>query len=81
MPLRWIPLLLLVVCPAALAQTFPDKPVRIIVPYATGGSTDLVGRILADGATEPLGQSIIIDNRAGAGGQTRAASRAPACGM
>jgi len=52
----------------AAAQTFPDKPIRIIVPFAPGGSTDLVGRIIADGAAEPLGQSVIIDNRTGAGG-------------
>jgi len=51
----------------AAAQTFPDKPIRIIVPFAPGGSTDLVGRIIADGAAEPLGQSVIIDNRTGAG--------------
>jgi len=44
----------------AAAQTFPDKPIRIIVPFAPGGSTDLVGRIIADGAAEPLGQSVII---------------------
>jgi tripartite-type tricarboxylate transporter receptor subunit TctC len=55
-------------CASVAAQTFPDKPIRIIVPFAPGGSTDLVGRIMADGATELLGQSIIIDNRAGAGG-------------
>ena len=52
----------------AAAQTFPDKPIRIIVPFAPGGSTDLVGRIIADGAAEPLGQSVIIDNCTGAGG-------------
>ena len=51
----------------AAAQTFPDKPIRIIVPFAPGGSTDLVGRIIADGAAEPLGQSVIIDTRTGAG--------------
>ena len=66
--------LLAVACAPSLAQTFPDKPVRIIVPYATGGSTDLVGRILGDGATEPLGQTVIIDNRPGAGGAIGTAS-------
>jgi tripartite-type tricarboxylate transporter receptor subunit TctC len=71
---RWIAVLVAAVCTSAAAQTFPDKPVRIIVPYATGGSTDLVGRILGDGATEPLGQTIIIDNRPGAGGAIGTAS-------
>ncbi len=59
---------LVTVCTGVSAQTFPDKPVRIVVRYAPGGATDLVGRILADGVTELLGQSVIIDNRAGAGG-------------
>ena len=66
----------------AAAQTFPDKPIRIIVPFAPGGSTDLVGRIIADGAAEPLGQSVIIDNRTGAGRLigTAAVARAAADG-
>jgi tripartite-type tricarboxylate transporter receptor subunit TctC len=68
MPQRWIAVIVAAVCTTAAAQTFPDKPVRVIVPYATGGSTDLVGRILGDGATEPLGQTVVIDNRPGAGG-------------
>ncbi len=55
-------------CAAVAAQTFPEKPLRIVVPFAPGGSTDLVGRIMAEGATEILGQSVIIDNRTGAGG-------------
>jgi tripartite-type tricarboxylate transporter receptor subunit TctC len=66
--LRRIPILLAAACVPVLAQTFPDKPVRIVVPYPPGGSTDLVARILGEGATELMGQSIIIDNRAGAGG-------------
>ena len=89
MTLRWIAAVLAAICAPALAQTastgpastFPDKSVRIVVPYPPGGSTDLVGRILGEGATELLGQSIIIDNRSGAGGQTRAVNRVPACGM
>jgi tripartite-type tricarboxylate transporter receptor subunit TctC len=51
---------------AALAQTYPAKPIRIIVPYAPGGSTDVVFRILAPRLTEILGQQIVIDNRPGA---------------
>jgi tripartite-type tricarboxylate transporter receptor subunit TctC len=55
------------ICSApAAAQTYPIKPIRIIVPYAPGGSTDVVFRILAPRLTEILGQQIVIDNRPGA---------------
>jgi tripartite-type tricarboxylate transporter receptor subunit TctC len=57
---------LLVSTPAAFAQNYPAKPIRIIVPYAPGGSTDVVFRILAPRLTEILGQQIVIDNRPGA---------------
>jgi tripartite-type tricarboxylate transporter receptor subunit TctC len=57
---------LLVSTTAAFAQTYPAKPIRIIVPYAPGGSTDVVFRILAPRLTEILGQQIVIDNRPGA---------------
>lgn len=50
----------------AQAQTYPVKPIRFIVPYAPGGSTDVVFRILAPRLTEILGQQVIIDNRPGA---------------
>jgi tripartite-type tricarboxylate transporter receptor subunit TctC len=70
----WTGVIYVAAVASAAAQSFPDKAVRIIVPYPPGGSTDLVGRILGEGATEPLGQSIIIDNRAGAGGTIGTAS-------
>lgn len=50
------------------AQGFPERPMRYIVPFPPGGSTDIVARIVAAALTESLGQSVVIDNRGGAGG-------------
>jgi len=52
----------------AVAATYPEKPIRLIVPFAPGGSVDLVGRILAQRLSERLGQQVIVDNKPGAGG-------------
>ncbi len=53
------------VCTTALAQ-FPDKPIKLIVPWATGGSTDTLGRTLAQRLSQTLGQQVVVDNRPGA---------------
>jgi tripartite-type tricarboxylate transporter receptor subunit TctC len=53
---------------AAEAQTYPSRPVHVIVPYAPGGTGDIVGRLIADRLAQSLGQSFIIENRAGASG-------------
>ncbi len=58
----------IVIAPFAAAATWPEKPVRIIIPWPPGGSTDIVGRLLAVELTARLKQQVIIDNRAGAGG-------------
>ena len=64
---------------SSLAQAaFPDKPVRLIVPWAPGGSTDAIARAIAQRMSETMGQSVIVDNRSGAAGQigTDAAAKA-----
>src|SRR5437773_2262741 len=64
---------------SALAQDYPNRPVKIIVPYAPGGSTDIIGRIVAQRLTESLGQSFLVDNRPGASGNLalEAVAKAP----
>ena len=64
----------------AVGADYPTKPVRIVVPIGAGSSMDIVGRVLAQKLTEAWGQTVIVDNRAGAGGQTRAVNRDPLAG-
>jgi tripartite-type tricarboxylate transporter receptor subunit TctC len=59
--------LLLVVSLSAVAQGFPVKPIRIVVPYPPGGATDTAVRVYADGMTPLLGQQIVVEYRAGGG--------------
>ena len=53
---------------AETASSFPSRPIRLIVPQAPGGNSDTFGRILAQTLTERLGQQVVVENRAGAGG-------------
>ena len=53
---------------ASQAQIWPDRPVRLIVPFPAGGATDLVARVIAQRVSKDIGQQLIIDNKAGAGG-------------
>src|SRR5258705_4647596 len=60
--------------PSAQAQDYPNQTVKIVVPFVAGGGVDVVARIIAPGLGEELGQSIIIENRGGAGGMLGAAA-------
>src|SRR5437764_5970369 len=64
----WIACLMLMLCAAAGAQTYPNKPVKLIVTFAAGGNADLIASVVAQPLGDVLGQPVVIDNRAGAGG-------------
>ena len=68
--------------PLGQAQSWPDKPIKLIIPFAPGGTTDILGRALAQQLSIVLKQNVIIENRAGAGGNigAEAAAKAPADG-
>jgi tripartite-type tricarboxylate transporter receptor subunit TctC len=73
---------LLALAQAAPAQNFPSKPIRMIVPFAPGGGTDVIARHLAAGMTDSLKRQVVVDNRAGANGiiGSEIVARAPADG-
>ena len=67
---------------AALAQPYPAKPVKLIVPFPPGGNTDIVGRLIAQKLSDGFGQQVYVENRGGAGGTigAEAAAKSPADG-
>jgi tripartite-type tricarboxylate transporter receptor subunit TctC len=62
----------------AFAQAYPSKPVTLLVPYAPGGATDIIGRVIAEELSQTLGQRVVVENRAGAAGSVGAAAVARA---
>ena len=68
--------------PVIARAAFPDRPIRLVVPYGGGGQTDIVSRVTADALTRALGQPVLADNRPGGAGNTaaEAVARAPADG-
>ncbi len=79
---RWLSLMVALLVTQAAAQTFPSKPIRIIVPYPAGGSTDQMARMIAPRISAALGQPVIIENNGGGATMigTGQAARAPADG-
>ncbi len=79
---RWIPVLAMAAAAGAFAQDFPSRPVRIVVPWPPSGNIDITARTVAPALSGALGQQVIVENRAGAGGRigTTAVAKSPADG-
>ena len=76
--MRKLAFLLVFLCGSAFAQPFPSKPIRVLVPFPAGGTTDIVARLVGQRLSEQVGQPVLVENRAGAGGTIAAAEVARA---
>ena len=77
-----VPLVLLALSASASGQDYPNKPIRMVVPYPAGGVVDFVGRQIAQKMTASMGQTVVVENRVGASGSigTEATAKGPADG-
>jgi len=66
--MKRLALIVLFAAGTAFGQGFPSRPITLVIPFPPGGSTDIVGRIAADGLAKALGEPVVVDNRGGAGG-------------
>src|SRR6185436_2321909 len=71
---RVLPAVLLLCTTAAFGQAFPSKPIRIVVPFPAGGTTDIVARLVGQRMQESMGQAVLVENQGGAGGTIGAAT-------
>ena len=73
MKIKWVGIVLAIAAAiTAHAQSWPNKPVRVVVPFAAGGSTDIIARVICARLTQEFNQQFVVDNRGGAGGSTGA---------
>src|SRR3954467_2824393 len=76
--MRILAVVILLLTTSAWAQVYPPKPIRIIVPFPAGATTDIIARLIGQRLQESMGQPVLVENRGGAGGQIGAAEVAKA---